>query len=65
MNITAIIEKYEGKILSYGEFVVLGFDECVEYIKYNGRSGIDNSLDWHTVCFVDGREIDVYIDCFN
>lgn len=39
MNIKTIIEKYEGKILDDEEYEELCFEQCVERIEWNGRSG--------------------------
>lgn len=60
MNIEIIIEKYEGKTLDYEELDELGFEECVECIEYNGRSGIDSRLDWYSIYFINGQSIEVY-----
>lgn len=60
MNIKTIIEKYEGKILDDEEYEELCFEECLERIAWNGRSGMHPGLNWHTIYFIDGREIDIY-----
>lgn len=60
MDINTIIEKYEGKILDDEEYKELCFEQCVECIKWNGRSGTYPGLNWHTIYFINCQEIDVY-----
>lgn len=62
MNIKTIIEKYEGNILDDEEYEELCFEQCVERIEWNGMSGMHPGLNWHTIYFIDGREIDVYTE---
>lgn len=49
MNIKTIIEKYEGNILNDEEYEELCFEQCVERIEWNGKSGMHPGLHWHTI----------------
>lgn len=60
MTIDEMIVKYSGNVVLDSEFDEIVLSEYVEHTENNGRSGIDPRLEWFTVYFIDGREMDVY-----
>lgn len=60
MIIDEMISLYDCNVVSESEFDDIAYSENVNCVEYNGHSGNDSRLEWYTVYFIDGREMDIY-----
>ena len=60
MTIDEMIIFYDCNVVSESEFDDISYDENVMCVEYNGHSSNDPRLEWYTVYFTDGREMDIY-----
>lgn len=61
-TIDKMIEKLDGKIVTLQQLEQIEESELVANVENAGSSGVHLACQWYVVKFVNGEEMDVYIE---